>query len=1167
MESALRIPSQVANCGLYFHSLIEALPKAPRFEAQVKSTAVIDEFDRFKGWAGNIAAHRKGRRSLEYRLRDAPHLKEETCDLLTALHDYLQDALDIVNGKRIPLDESAESDSESETDEEDRSNSGDTELELLLGSIENTITCLFRLSISIRDPAPESQFRSMITVDKSHFHKHDIQHVEEKFKSAKEYLVNRLGIAISGRRSYLTYREEHHQKLSKRIEVIGIEEPRTEHTTNSTEATPMPAISHAANRDAIDEGEDIQSQTSYAKTDKNTTLRVPRLPKEARDREYFECPLCFMIVSIHTYPVWKQHVYRDLHPYCCTFEECTTAERLYDSRHAWFKHELEAHRAIWQCIEGCEETFDTEDNFVGHVSKRHSELASDSIISVLKRTAVKSATLATNSRCPLCDKAMSLRMLQKHLGNHQEELALFALPSNIDGMEDEDAESDVSEKYDGLSDTSEEEELDDGGEPKQDENLKSPPFPEEETEETSTIKCICGISEDDGSTVLCEVCDTWQHIGCYYEHASKVPDVHECADCNPRPINWKAQASATVLHKRLEEDHAGPPNSPLVSPDSVVDSTIEPMSKSPVDVDSSQSERKRFYRSYEAGNEEEWRNNLAKSAKLSASKQRDEDIPTELDKQTFAQEDSEKHLLTFTASGPAPDSNLSYGINEDSNVEDEEEPRYCFCNELSYGNMIACDNPNCPREWFHLGCLNMEKPPSSKTEWFCCEECKDAHMKRSKAKDKRLGSDSENMMPETVPELAKAPYEVNEKPEDLEALYQQFKKVNPSPEMDTKFLEEVKARYKQLKGGSLQEQDSSNPPGVTQIPLQMPIDDGFGDLESTRPAGDFSLYDTDPNPVHNTHRSKISPEGTEFDAQLEARSTVGPTGFHSSMSSEQQQVMLDRKRQQLGGTPEKIQTPQEINLTPEQMRIINDSPTIQREQRAAMMARQYVATQGIPQGQNPQTYESRLEQRFLQQMKVHDAAAAQPQQKTFGRGNQANSSNEVSNNDFTDTRTEDLEERIGSHRRHRLSSRADAAPEIVVRDNENPDRETDILVFKHGLAKYHTHFPAQSIRDGSLKMSIVRHAAAKQLSVDDPRRIHMYFKGRKLKFDDRSAKDEGLRGDGAGSEILCIVVPEARVLGAEDLDSGTSDRDYDRGDEGNDTTSDPISPAAGKKKP
>lgn len=73
-----------------------------------------------------------------------------------------------------------------------------------------------------------------------------------------------------------------------------------------------------------------------------------------------------------------------------------------------------------------------------------------------------------------------------------------------------------------------------------------------EDEESSTIKCICGFSDDDGNTVLCEKCDTWQHIVCYYESASHVPDVHECVDCLPRPIDRK---SALEKQRQRRELH------------------------------------------------------------------------------------------------------------------------------------------------------------------------------------------------------------------------------------------------------------------------------------------------------------------------------------------------------------------------------------------------------------------------------------------------------------------------------------------------------------------------------------------------------------------------------------------------------------------------------------
>jgi hypothetical protein len=334
------------------------------------------------------------------------------------------------------------SDSDSESDSGTSGDAGgsdfqsDTELKQLSASIKNTVTCLFRLSMAIRDPAPNTQSRSFITVDKSYFQNHDIQHVESKFPQAAGFLTERLGRAISGRRQYLSYREEHHQKLVKNVQKIGHEEPRTEHTTNSTEASPMPVLDQAKVNTVMDDSFDFDtlSQTSYA-TSVNATIRAPPLPKEAKTKEHFECPLCYMIVSIHTTAGWKQHVYRDLHPFCCTYEHCTTADRLYDSRRSWFTHEL-AHKSTWQCIEGCSKFFHAEIEFVAHVQAQHPELSAPNVISALKQTAVKSANISDSTKCPLCEKWMTLRVLQKHLGHHQEQLSLFALPPNLDDTED-----------------------------------------------------------------------------------------------------------------------------------------------------------------------------------------------------------------------------------------------------------------------------------------------------------------------------------------------------------------------------------------------------------------------------------------------------------------------------------------------------------------------------------------------------------------------------------------------------------------------------------------------------------------------------------------------------------------------------------------------------------
>lgn len=69
-------------------------------------------------------------------------------------------------------------------------------------------------------------------------------------------------------------------------------------------------------------------------------------------------------------------------------------------------------------------------------------------------------------------------------------------------------------------------------------------------EEPYTIKCICAFEDDDGNTVFCEGCETWQHIECYYE-GSAVPEVHNCVDCEPRHLDGE-KATLRQIHLRRE---------------------------------------------------------------------------------------------------------------------------------------------------------------------------------------------------------------------------------------------------------------------------------------------------------------------------------------------------------------------------------------------------------------------------------------------------------------------------------------------------------------------------------------------------------------------------------------------------------------------------------------
>lgn len=47
-----------------------------------------------------------------------------------------------------------------------------------------------------------------------------------------------------------------------------------------------------------------------------------------------------------------------------------------------------------------------------------------------------------------------------------------------------------------------------------------------------------------------------------------------------------------------------------------------------------------------------------------------------------------------------------------------DEPTYCLCKQISFGDMICCDFELCPVEWFHFSCVNIKSKPKGK-KWYC----------------------------------------------------------------------------------------------------------------------------------------------------------------------------------------------------------------------------------------------------------------------------------------------------------------------------------------------------------------------------------------------------------------------------------------------------------------
>ncbi|KAJ7552660.1 hypothetical protein O6H91_06G063600 [Diphasiastrum complanatum] len=59
---------------------------------------------------------------------------------------------------------------------------------------------------------------------------------------------------------------------------------------------------------------------------------------------------------------------------------------------------------------------------------------------------------------------------------------------------------------------------------------------------------------------------------------------------------------------------------------------------------------------------------------------------------------------------------LSASVDLDLPV-DPNEPTYCYCKQVSFGEMVACDNAECKIEWFHYDCVGIKEQPKGK--WYC----------------------------------------------------------------------------------------------------------------------------------------------------------------------------------------------------------------------------------------------------------------------------------------------------------------------------------------------------------------------------------------------------------------------------------------------------------------
>ncbi|KAI5810627.1 hypothetical protein BZA77DRAFT_347636 [Pyronema omphalodes] len=441
-------------------------------------------------WAENVGAHRRNSKlSLDYKLREASRYRAHVKVLLVDLKVVLDEALGLLTGELKPpqKNDSAESSEPGATDDDPDSSDDEPEEDVITATADevgHSISSLFRLTANIQNLASRDRMERIERIDVSAFGPYDINHVRDKYGLGDDaqYLIERLGKANTKRRQLLKYNEQHHDKIAgRRRDVAGIpgdtdstagEEPdRQDEKGKGVErqdmvgfseedysfaegSTTMQTTVSTVYEDNVpssfkyhERDDDAQSETGFTETSYATSasptsssdkLRVPAPPNGYSD-EPFQCPYCFKIVTNQgsNYMSWQKHVFRDIRPYVCTFRNCSQASRLYSSRHEWFHHECEFHRREWPC-DHCDEVSSSSQAFKDHITKRHRHLLDIESIAVLVDRSER--VVESSQPCPLCPETLTPKRLQRHLGKHMQQIALFVLPGSL--QEDEEDQDD-----------------------------------------------------------------------------------------------------------------------------------------------------------------------------------------------------------------------------------------------------------------------------------------------------------------------------------------------------------------------------------------------------------------------------------------------------------------------------------------------------------------------------------------------------------------------------------------------------------------------------------------------------------------------------------------------------------------------------------------------------
>ncbi|KAL8940898.1 MAG: hypothetical protein Q9216_002559 [Gyalolechia sp. 2 TL-2023] len=459
-------------------------------------TVLDDQLARFTLWTSNMDVFGPLNISLDYRLRYSPTVVDIIHQLLNVVYASLnslkppETVLPTPTAKRRRITEEGSmqvtkrvaDDSSDSDDEESRIQSVES---ILVHTIGGTVTRLLRLSNAIRKSATASRTRKIGEYKENEeantaineLRLYTESYLRFRFPQAPKALCSALVEANAQRLRRLHYQKSHRRRIAL----------STQHPLEDTRPVQLPKMPESAltvRFTASEKSEPARPPPppiTYATTARqtavgallaNSTVEVPRAKSVLVNNKLAfppvpttsECPYCGVIVDFPGTTKsmrWNDHVIRDLEPFICIFDSCTSSSQhehgpsTFETSKAWMNHMQNAHGYVWECRAPSHAPmiFEQETEFQKHSSEEHGVPMAyvETLSSAARRPILKKIEV-----CPFGDDFSAPENAQSnsiftseafhlHVATHMKEIALLTLqklPSDNQG-ESEDVASDA----------------------------------------------------------------------------------------------------------------------------------------------------------------------------------------------------------------------------------------------------------------------------------------------------------------------------------------------------------------------------------------------------------------------------------------------------------------------------------------------------------------------------------------------------------------------------------------------------------------------------------------------------------------------------------------------------------------------------------------------------